>query len=187
MSHSQQVEDRKAKLEELRRLGVDPYGHRFTDVQPIANVRERGEALNLEAGQTSDETRVRVAGRVMLHRPAGGLVFLTIRDGTGDIQIGVSKKAVAERPNDFAIAGKLLNLGDIIGVDGAVGRTKTGELTVWASAVTMLSCRTMRRVCTRVSPIARSIPISRVRSNTASTSVFTIPNRLTSTDSASSA
>ncbi len=52
-------------------------------------------------------------------------------------------------------------------------------------AVITLSCRTMRRTCRRVMPIARSIPISRVRSYTESTSVFTIPNRLTTTDSPS--
>ena len=139
MSHSQQVEDRKAKLRELRELGIDPYGHRFQNVTPIADVRAKGEALKLEPGQTSEETKVRVAGRVMLHRPTGGLVWATIRDGTGDIQMGVSKKAVADRPNDFTLVNKLLNLGDIIGVDGAIGLTKTGELTVWASAVEMLT------------------------------------------------
>ena len=53
------------------------------------------------------------------------------------------------------------------------------------SAVITLSCRIIRRTCRRVIPIARSIPSSRVRSNTESTSVFTIPNRLTITDSAS--
>ena len=54
------------------------------------------------------------------------------------------------------------------------------------SDVITLSCRTIRRICRRVIPIARSIPTSRVRSNTVSTSVLTIPNRLTITDSASS-
>ena len=139
MSHSQQVDDRKAKLAEVRRLGLDPYGQRFPDVWPVAKVRETGESLNLEPGQSSDQTQVRVAGRVMLHRPAGGLVFMTLRDGTGDLQIGVSKKAVADRPSDFILVNKLLNLGDIIGVDGLLGRTKTGELTVWATRVEMLS------------------------------------------------
>ena len=54
------------------------------------------------------------------------------------------------------------------------------------SATMMLSCRTMRRVCRRLMPIARSMPSSRVRSNTERTSVLTMPNRLTITDSASS-
>ena len=53
------------------------------------------------------------------------------------------------------------------------------------SAVITLSCRIIRRVCRRVIPTARSIPSSRVRSKTASTSVFTIPNRDTITESAS--
>ena len=54
------------------------------------------------------------------------------------------------------------------------------------SAVITLSCRIIRRTCRRVIPIARSIPSSRVRSKTVSTSVLTIPNRLTMTESASS-
>jgi lysyl-tRNA synthetase, class II len=137
MSHQQQVEDRKTKLEEIRRLGVDPYGQRFEKVQPLAEVRRMGESLNIEPGQHAEGAIVRVAGRVMLHRPAGKLIFMTIRDGSGDMQIAVSKAAVPER--DFTVASKLLNLGDIIGVDGVLGRTRTAELTVWASAVTVLS------------------------------------------------
>ena len=54
------------------------------------------------------------------------------------------------------------------------------------SAVTMLSCLTMRRTCRRVMPIARSMPSSRVRSKTESTSVLITPNRLTITDRPSS-
>ena len=65
MCLSLQVEDRKARLEELRALGIDPYGHRFEHVQTIAAVREKGEALKLEVGQTSEQTRVRVAGRAV--------------------------------------------------------------------------------------------------------------------------
>lgn len=133
----QQVEDRRAKLTALRELGVDPYGGRFENVQPVASVRQQGDGLNLEPGQQAEQARVRVAGRVTLHRPTGKLIFMTIRDGTGDIQIAVSKAAVSER--DFTVANKLLNLGDIIGADGFLGRTKTGELTVWTSAVTFLS------------------------------------------------
>ncbi len=55
------------------------------------------------------------------------------------------------------------------------------------SAVTMLSCRIIRRTCRRVMPIARSIPSSRVRSKTERTRVLTIPNRLTITDKPSNA
>jgi lysyl-tRNA synthetase class 2 len=137
MSQSQQVQDRIARLEELRKLGVDPYGGRFENVERITAVRARGESLGLEAGQTSEETAVRVAGRVVLYRPTGKLIFMTIRDGSGDIQLAVSKAAVSER--DFTVAGKLLNLGDIVGADGVLGRTKTGELTVWVRQFTLLT------------------------------------------------
>ncbi len=136
MSHSQQVEDRIARVRQLRELGIDPYGQRFQNVRRVADVRAQGDALNLESGTTSQDVNVRVAGRVMLHRPTGKLIFMTIRDGSGDIQVAVSKAAVPER--DFTVASKLLNLGDIIGIDGPLGRTKTGELTVWATSLTFL-------------------------------------------------
>jgi len=137
MSESQQVQDRKAKLAKIRELGVDPYGQRFPGVQPLAAVRGIGEAAGLAAGQHAEQLKARVAGRVMLHRPRGKLIFMTLRDGSGDMQIAVSKAAVSER--DFQIAAKLLNLGDIIGVDGTLGKTNTGELTVWATSVTFLA------------------------------------------------
>ena len=133
----QQIEDRKAKLAGLRELGVDPYGHRFENVQALADVRGAGEARNLEPGEHAEDLSVRVAGRLMLYRAAGKLIFMTIRDASGSIQVAVSKAAVSEQ--EFKIAKKLLNLGDIIGVDGALGKTKTGELTVWATSLTILS------------------------------------------------
>lgn len=137
MSDPQQVADRKAKLSKIQELGMDPYGGRFTELRRLADVRAEGEALGLEPGQHAEGLNVRVAGRIMLHRPAGKLVFMTLRDGSGDLQVAVSKSAVAE--TEFQLAAKLVNLGDIVGVDGAVGKTKTGELTIWATGFTMLS------------------------------------------------
>ena len=136
IEENQQVQDRQAKLARLRDLKVDPYGGRFPGVKAIEDVRRDGRHLKLESGQHASDVTVRVAGRVMLHRPCGKLIFMTIRDGGGDLQVGVSKSAVS--PTSFEIANKLINLGDLIGVEGALGRTKTGELTVWATSVTML-------------------------------------------------
>lgn len=137
MSEQQQIDDRIAKRDALRELGVDPYGQRFDGVETMASVRARGEALGLDAGQTADDSSACVAGRVVLHRPTGKLIFMKLRDGSDEMQVAVSKAAVDER--DFRVANKLLNLGDIIGVHGKIGKTKTGELTVWASSVTFLS------------------------------------------------
>jgi len=129
------LQERRAKPEKLRALGVDPYGQRFDGTESIASVRRRGDALKLESGTTCEDERARVAGRIMLKREMGNLVFVTLRDAGGDIQIGLSKRAV----RDSWPMIKLLDLGDFIGLDGAIGKTKTGELTIWVDAVALLS------------------------------------------------
>jgi len=136
MSDHQQVQDRKIKLQQMRELGIDPYGQRFPGVQPLADVRALGEQAGLEAGQHDERLKVRVAGRIMLYRARGKLIFMTLRDGSGDMQVAVSKAAVSD--TEFQVARKLLHLGDIIGMDGHLGRTNTGELTVWAHDLTVL-------------------------------------------------
>ena len=127
--------ERIKKLERLRELGVDPYGGRYEGVQGIAEVRARGEALGIEPGQILDGERACVAGRIVLQRVMGNLIFLTVRDETGDIQFGLSKKRLGEQWP----AIKLLDLSDIIGANGSLGRTKTGELTLWTDDVKLLS------------------------------------------------
>jgi len=131
----QQYVDRQEKLAKLRELGVDPYGGRFKDTQPFADVRRRAETLNLEPGQIAEGQRARAAGRIMLQRRFGSLIFLTVRDRTGDIQVGLSKKAL---PDAWKIA-TLLDLGDLIGIEGTLGKTKTDEITIWADSLTLLS------------------------------------------------
>ena len=72
---------------------------------------------------------VRVAGRIMLARDKGKLIFLTMRDWTGEIQIFIGMKQVGE--DDFSLA-KLFDIGDLVAAEGRLGRTNTGELTVFA-------------------------------------------------------
>jgi lysyl-tRNA synthetase class 2 len=133
--HESQIEDRRAKLAKLRELGVDPYGAKFEGVRAAAAARARAEARGIEPGQIWKDDRWRLAGRVVLHRAFGNLVFLTLRDGSGDIQIGLSKKAL----KDAWPVIKLLDLGDIIGVAGPLGTTKTSEVTVWADQFVLLA------------------------------------------------
>ena len=127
--------ERIKKLEKLRELGVDPYGGRFAGAEPIADARAHGESLRIEAGEIRQDERVRFTGRIVLQRVMGNLIFLTVRDATGDIQFGLSKKSLREQ---WPVI-KLLDLSDIIGADGALGRTKTGELTLWADNVVVLA------------------------------------------------
>lgn len=126
--------ERLAKADKLRAMGIDPYGGRFADVQSAAEIRSRAAGLNLSPGVISDGDRARAAGRIVLLRDMGKLAFVTIRDGSGEIQFGLSKNAMPEQWD----AVKLLDLGDIIGADGKLGLTKTGELTVWVDRLHML-------------------------------------------------
>ncbi len=131
--------ERQRKLEKLRELGIDPYGHRFDGVDLTTAVRQRGDALQLANGQTADDQRARVAGRIMLLRDMGKLAFLTVRDGHGELQFGLSKAALGDSQWEVF---KQLDLGDIIGGDGQLGRTKTGELTLWLDKLTVL-CKSL--------------------------------------------
>ncbi len=133
------LDARRRKLQNIVQLERDPYGRRFPDVVANDAIRARAEALNLSPGQTAEAERVTAAGRITLLRNMGKLAFLHIRDSRADLQIGVSKKAVSE--SDWAVLEQL-DLGDIIGVTGAIGRTKTNEVTVWVNSLTILSkCR----------------------------------------------
>lgn len=134
---SDQRQDRIAKREKIRELGIDPYGSRFTDVTKNAAIRDAGENANIEIGDILDtkESRFRAAGRVVLHRDIGKLIFATVRDWTGDLQLGISKKMCT----DGWDVAKQLDLGDIVGVEGHLGRTKTGELTLWCDSLRLLS------------------------------------------------
>jgi lysyl-tRNA synthetase class 2 len=71
----------------------------------------------------------------VLLRDIGKLIFITLRDWTGTIQLGLSNKLLGEKWH----LARLLELGDIIGAEGQLGRTKTGELTIWAEQIAVLS------------------------------------------------
>ncbi len=118
------------KLEKIRELGVDPYGGIYEGAQPAESVKQKF----LDAGEP-EGTTVKAAGRIVLLRDIGKLIFITLRDSSGTIQLGLSKKLLAEQ---WPLL-KLLDLGDIIGAEGQLGRTKTGEITIWAEQVTLLS------------------------------------------------
>ncbi|GIW86907.1 MAG: lysine--tRNA ligase [Isosphaeraceae bacterium] len=125
-------QSRRDKLARIEALGLDPWGQRFDGHRPIAEVRQ------LDApppGASEPGPPVRVAGRIMLRRDMGRVHFLQIRDWTGPIQVMIGKKQVGETGWELA---NLLDLGDLIGVDGTVGHTRTGERTVFATGLTIL-------------------------------------------------
>ena len=130
--------NRRAKLDKLRDdFNLDPYGHRVDGLTSLADAKARyapdADQQFKDAPKDSSPADhrpvVKVAGRVMQHRVMGNLIFMSLRDATGDLQIAVSKKAVG--PEAFKIA-KLTDLADLVIAQGPLAKTKTNEITVWA-------------------------------------------------------
>jgi len=132
---SDQLRQRRANFEELQRLGVPAYPHAFTRADTVAALVE---AYDSKTGEELDAAKIRTttAGRILAIRNFGKANFLVISDGAAKIQIYVRKDTVSER--DFAIF-KLLDFGDFVGVEGHLFRTKTNELTIWASTLEFLA------------------------------------------------
>jgi lysyl-tRNA synthetase, class II len=125
-------QERRAKLQKLRDLGVDPFGQRTEGLAPLASIKEQYKP---EMGHDGGPT-VKAAGRIMLKRDMGKLSFLTLRDESGDLQIGIDKRKV----NDTAWEIRNnLDLGDQIAVEGVLGVTNKGETTIWATNIAMAS------------------------------------------------
>ena len=155
---------RRNNLDAVRQLGVDPFGGRLDDRSLVAQCVDQIDAIRWRQADGTEIAlpkfddadppvdyrtwksehspgeeigpTVTVAGRIQLMRPTGKLIFINIRDWTGDIQIFVGKKQVGE--DNFALA-KLFDLGDLISATGRLGRTNTGELTVFAESLVLQS------------------------------------------------
>ncbi|HVP72466.1 MAG TPA: amino acid--tRNA ligase-related protein, partial [Phycisphaerales bacterium] len=138
------VAARREKLRKWREeLGVDPYGRRVDGLVTLAEARAMLDLKAHEAYKASSEAaksdpaakvddhrpRALVAGRCIQHRAMGKLVFIVLRDHSGDLQISISKSAVSEAA--FKIASKL-DYGDIVVAGGPVGMTNNGEICIWA-------------------------------------------------------
>ena len=120
------IEQRKAKLAELRAQQVDPFANRFTPSESCDGAR----------ASYQEDKPVALAGRISAHRVMGKSQFLDIKDQSGRIQIYAQKQAIGEE--QFAIL-KSLDLGDFIGVEGTMFTTKMGEISVKAAAFVVLS------------------------------------------------
>ena len=120
-------QERRQKMQKLRELGFDPYGASQKDLQTLSIVKA---SYKPEMGHDAGPV-VKVAGRIMLKRDMGKLSFLTLRDETGDLQVAFDKKRL---PENLWPANELLDLGDQVVVEGPLGTTKKGEITVWATS-----------------------------------------------------
>jgi lysyl-tRNA synthetase class 2 len=124
---------RRDSLERLRRMGVEPFAWGFDPDVTTAALRERHADL---APDSLTEDAVAVAGRVVLARRFGRLVFFTLRDRAGDVQLFCSADEMGDEA--FALLEEV-DLGDIVGARGRVMTTKKGELSVRVSELVMLT------------------------------------------------
>src|SRR6201992_1023238 len=115
---------RRRKLSELREAGIDPFPHAYPGVTPIAHVK--APHAGLEPGEET-EVRVRVAGRIAARRGQGKAAFLDLVDRSGRIQLHARADVLGRESLDRLVS---LDLGDLIGADGTVFRTRRGELSI---------------------------------------------------------
>jgi lysyl-tRNA synthetase class 2 len=150
LSESEIIASRRAKLKRFRdELGFEPYGQREDGLLALSDARARfsedahvayetaakeAKAAGATGAVADGRARTKVAGRVVQHRDMGKLVFLFLRDATGDLQVSVSKSAVS--PQAFELA-KQVDYGDILVCEGPIGRTNKGEVCIWADALSL--------------------------------------------------
>jgi lysyl-tRNA synthetase class 2 len=122
---------RIGKCDSLKALGIDPYPYNFERTHEASQLERRYTGLAAGA-ETAD--RVRVAGRIRAMRNSG--MFIDLHDASGKIQIFCHKDFLGSEALGMV---RLLDIGDLIGVEGLIRRTPRGELTVNATAVTVLA------------------------------------------------
>ena len=126
---------RHEKLQDLRENGIAPYIDRFKVDTAIQSLVDDFALESKEELEEKDHTCI-VAGRIMTRRKHGKTTFVNIQDSTGQIQVFINKNALGEEA--YELFGKF-DIGDIIGVEGRVSKTKTGELTLFSTKTTLLS------------------------------------------------
>lgn len=127
------IQQRHEKLDEIRKFGVEPYPHKYEPTHTTSEIHREFAKIQ----ETPDETQsIRVAGRIMTKRDHGKSSFAHLQDGAGRIQIYIRRDKVGAEAYKIY---RRFDSGDIIGVEGVVFRTRTGELTVLVSVIQLLS------------------------------------------------
>lgn len=130
-----QMKVRREKMEELREKGISPFGKKFIRTTDSGELHQNFDADSKEDLEAKALTAM-IAGRMMTKRGKGKVGFANLQDREGQIQIYVRKDIVGEENYDIF---KKSDLGDILGVEGDVMKTDTGEVTVKATRLTHLS------------------------------------------------
>ena len=126
MSLRQLMAQRRAKIDQWRAIGCEPYAYRFDVTHHAAELLAKGDAVTETPGE-----RVQVAGRLVARRGHGKAGFGHVLDGSGRIQVYFRGDVLGEAFARY----ELLEIGDWVGVSGSLFRTRTGEITIRAEAV----------------------------------------------------
>ncbi len=127
--------NRAVKLERLRERGIDPYPPRYRRTCDNAHAVARFEVVEAESRPGADAEGLSLAGRVVSIRLMGRAAFLDLQDASGSIQALLRRNNLGD---DFELL-KDLDIGDHLGVEGSLIRTRTGEITIDATGITVLS------------------------------------------------
>ncbi len=127
------IAERRAKAERLKRSDASSFPYAYRGVEPIEQIREAYEQL--AAGEETEDSH-RVAGRIAARRGAGRAAFIDLVDRTGKIQLHARVDVLGEEAFERLVS---LDLGDLLGVDGAVLRSRHGELTLRVDAFQLLA------------------------------------------------
>lgn len=136
------------KVSQLREHGVNPYPTSFDITHHTQAIHEAGDSMIAEP--VEEGQKVRIAGRVMTRRIMGKAAFFNLQDSTGVLQVYIRRDDLPEGQFN-EVFKKLTDIGDIVGIEGFVFRTKMGELTVHALHFEMLS------KAVRTIPIAKEV------------------------------
>lgn len=117
---------RREKAENIRNLGMDPFGQKFDRTDFAMDIKEKYASVEHDAFENMNDTAC-VAGRIMFIRKMGKASFFSIQDKTGKIQVYISINDIGEEAYSLF---KTADLGDIVGVYGKIMKTQTGEITI---------------------------------------------------------
>ncbi|MEK6862862.1 MAG: amino acid--tRNA ligase-related protein, partial [Nanoarchaeota archaeon] len=129
----QLIKQRIEKLKKIEKLGINPYPYKF-EVKNFSDELLKKYAKLKKEGKTND--KVASAGRIMTLRPMGKIAFGHIQDYKGKIQFFINEKEISKK--EFKLFN-LLDLGDIIGINGTIFRTKAGEITILVRKLELLT------------------------------------------------
>ncbi len=128
------IKERERKYKEISEMGIYPHGKRFERSSNSKAIAEKFSKIN--SGERLEKEKVKIAGRLKSMRQHGKLIFADLEDFLGRVQIVFDERILDER--HFAFLEKL-NVGDFVGLEGFIGKTKVGELSVWAIHYELLS------------------------------------------------